>query len=99
MFIATCPDPSWDKVSGSLGLHKDEHHDQDYEESVFRSFAEEGGLIPVRYHRFMNVFTGFLPYLRLPMSPSFGACLDALIRPIPLSRFAFVNQLFVARKP
>ena len=66
---------------------------------VFRSFAEEGGLTPVRYLRFMNVFTGFLPYLRLPMSPSFGAFLDALIRPIPLSRFAFVNQLFVARNP
>jgi hypothetical protein len=33
------------------------------------------------------------------MTPSFGACLDALLRPIPLSRFTFVNQLFVARKP
>jgi SAM-dependent methyltransferase len=99
LFIATCPDPSWDKVSGSLGLHKDEHHEQDYEESVFRSFAEEAYLTPVCYHRFMNVFTGFLPYLRLPMSPSFGAFLDAFLRPIPLSRFTFVNQLFVARKP
>jgi hypothetical protein len=47
----------------------------------------------------MNVFTGFFPYLRLPISPSFGAFLDALLRPIPLSRFSFVNQLFVARKP
>ena len=68
-------------------------------DAVIQSFAEESGLTTVHDHRFMNVFTGFLPYLRLPMTPSFGAYLDALLRPIPLSRFTFVNQLFVARKP
>jgi SAM-dependent methyltransferase len=98
LFIATCPDPSWDKASGALGLHKDEHHEQDYDKEVFAFFAKEGGLTPICYHRFMNVFTGFLPYLRLPISPIVGAFLDAFIRPIPLSRFTFVNQLFVARK-
>jgi len=98
LFIASCPDPSWDKISGALGLHKDEHHEQDFNERVFESLVNECGLTTVHFHRFMNVFTGFLPYIRLPVSPLIGTILDTFLRPIPFSRHSFVNQLFVARK-
>jgi SAM-dependent methyltransferase len=98
LFIATCPDPSWDKISGALGLHKDEHHEQDFDESVFESLVNQSGLTMVHFHRFMNIFTGFLPYLRIPVTPYLGTLFDILLRPLPLSCYSFVNQLFVARK-
>lgn len=99
LFIATCPEPLWDNISGSLGLHKDEHHEQEFTKRLFHTVADQGGLSPVLYKRFMNVFTGFLPYLRIPVTPRVSAALDSVLRLIPGSRLFFVNQLFVARKP
>ena len=98
LFIATCPEPFWDKISGSVGLHKDEHHEQEFTRKLFNTTCESGGLHPLAYKRFMNLFTGFMPYLHIPVSPSFASKIDSFFRLLPSQKLFFVNQLFVARK-
>lgn len=99
LFVATCPYPLWDVISGTLRLHKDEHHARNYTRARFEEFARLGGLEPLRYQRFMLAPVGFLPYLRL--TPPVGAALaiDGVIAPVPVLNLACVNQAFAARRP
>jgi len=98
LFIATCPSPVWDRVSGTLGLHKDEHHTGAFTRARFEAFAASGGLTPVRYQRFMFALVGFLPYARVPVSAAAALRLDAWLAPMPIVNLAMVNQVFVARR-
>ncbi len=99
VFVASCPAGTWDAVSGKLGLHKDEHHEDAIDRSKFESLAREAGLEPVRYCRFMFAPVGFLPYLRLPVPAGLADGVDRTLRPLRIFDPFFVNQLFVARKP
>jgi SAM-dependent methyltransferase len=99
IFVASCPAPTWDRVSGSLGLHKDEHHTVAMDRKGFTDFAKVAGLEPLLYQPFMFAPVGFLPYAGIKVSPALAAGVDALLRPIPLSGLLMVNQLFVARRP
>jgi len=98
IFVATCPFPVWDQISGALRLHKDEHHTGAFNRSKFEAFARAGGLEPVRYQRFMFAPIGFLPYLGVKPSPSFALAVDSVLAPIPLVNLSMVNQVFVARR-
>lgn len=99
VFVATCPYPLWDVISGTLRLHKDEHHAKNYTRARFEEFANAGGLTPLRYQRFMLAPVGFLPYLRIVPPISTALAIDAVIAPIPLLNLTMVNQVFAARKP
>ena len=97
--VASCPAGTWDAISGALRLHKDEHHEDQIGREAFASFAAAAGLTTVRYCRFMFAPVGFLPYLRVPVSPRFADAVDRALRPLVVFNPCFVNQLFVARKP
>ena len=99
LFVATCPSPLWDKISGATGLHKEEYHFTDFRWPLFKDLCAGAGLEPVRYKPFMFVPYAFLPYLGIPVSATFSGKLDALVRALLIFRPTFVNQLFVARKP
>jgi SAM-dependent methyltransferase len=99
LFVATCPSPFWDKLSGSVGLHKDEYHFTEFRWSLFRDLCLQTGLEPVRYKPFMFVVYAFLPYLNIPVSAEFAQKLDHVLLALQVFRPTFVNQLFVARKP
>ncbi|CAG1004285.1 Ubiquinone biosynthesis O-methyltransferase [Phycisphaerales bacterium] len=99
VFVATCPYPVWDQISGALRLHKDEHHAGAFNKSRFEAFAAAGGLEPLKYQRFMLAPVGFLPYLRIPLSPALSLAADRILAPIPVVNLAMVNQVFVARRP
>ncbi len=97
--VASCPAGTWDTISGALRLHKDEHHEDQIGRESFASLAGAAGLTPVHYRRFMFAPVGFLPYLRVPVSPRFADAIDRVLRPLVVFNPFFVNQLFVARKP
>ena len=99
LFVATCPSPFWDKISGSVGLHKDEYHFTEFSWPLFRDLCLQTGLEPVRYKPFMFVAYAFLPYLNIPVSIEFAQKLDNVLLALQIFRPTFVNQLFVARKP
>lgn len=99
LIVATCPSGLWDEISGRLRLHPEEHHEQAFERQTFEDCASAAGLESVAYRRFMNAPMAFLPYLRIPVSPKWAGRADAVLRSLRIFELAFVNQLFVARKP
>lgn len=99
LMIATCPSGVWDRISGAVGLHKDEYHEGEFNRARFEQVARAGGLEPVCYQRFMFAPIGVLPYAKIPVSPGFALAIDRVLAPIPLVNLAMVNQVFVARKP
>ena len=99
VFVATCPSPFWDKVSGSLKLHQEELHQFDFDRKTFQRFAEQAGLEMLLYQRFMFVWVGLLPYLKISVSPVLADRIDAWLRMPRIFDLLFVNQLFVARAP
>ncbi len=99
LMIATCPSGIWDRISGAVGLHKDEYHEGEFNKARFEQVARAGGLEPLFYQRFMFAPIGVLPYARIPVSPAFALAVDSVLAPIPIVNLAMVNQVFVARKP
>ena len=98
LFVASCPSRLWDSISGGLKLHEDEYHEGSFDQRRFEALAREAGLQSLRYQRFMFAPVGFLPYLKIPVSPGFACRFDALVRAMRVFGFMFVNQLFVARR-
>ena len=99
LFVASCPNPFWDKLSGSVGLHKEEYHFTDFRWPLFRQLAIEAGMEAVRFKPFMSVPYAFLPYLKIPVSAAVADVIDAAVLTLRVFNFTFVNQLFIARKP
>jgi len=98
LLIATCPSPFWDKVSGSLGLHRDEFHARELGKKEMQELLLSTGFELVRYGRFMWAPVSFLPYLRIPVNPSLSLSVDSLVSGLKLFDWLFVNQYIVGRK-
>lgn len=96
VFVATCPSGMWDRTSGSLGLHKDEHHTGAFDRRRFEQVARAAGLEPKLYRRFMLAPVGVLPYLNIPIGAGTALAIDSLLWRIPIVNLAMVNQVFVA---
>jgi hypothetical protein len=62
------------------------------------AFTRQAGLELLEYRRFMLAPLGFLPYLRVRLSPASSVALDDAVRRLRLLDWLFVNQLLVARK-
>jgi SAM-dependent methyltransferase len=99
VFVATCPSGIWDRTSGSLGLHNDEHHTGAFDRGRFEAVAVAAGLVPKLYRRFMLAPVGVLPYLGIPVGAATGLAIDLLLWRIPIVNLAMVNQVFVATRP
>lgn len=99
VFVATCPYPVWDQISGAVKLHKDEYHAGHFVRRRFEEVAEAGGLEPLLYQRFMFAPVGFLPYLGIKVPPAMALSVDRALNNLPLMSLGMVNQVFVARKP
>jgi SAM-dependent methyltransferase len=99
LLIATCPSPTWDKISGKLNLHKEDFHAVDFNRKKFYKMAKEIGFQPLQYKKFMSAPLGFLPYLNISIYPRFSHAVDKMIRTVKFLNWTFVNQIFVARKP
>lgn len=98
VFVATCPNPLWDKIAGRLGLVADEHHAADMDRRALAAAVESAGLEFVSYDRFMFAPVGFVPYLRVPVAPRAALAVDRAVGALKLLDWAFVNQRIVAHK-
>jgi SAM-dependent methyltransferase len=99
VFVGTCPNVFWDHVAGALRLVADEHHAQRMTEQRMLEIVRDAGLDRPHFARFMLAPVGILPYLRVPVPPRLSLWIDRLVRPVPLSGLAYVNQVVVAQKP
>ncbi len=99
IFIATCPNPFWDNISTSLGLLRDDQHEVEFDKKGLENIVEAGGLEIISFERFMWAPISALPYLNVPISPSFSLKLDNIINSLQIFNFLFVNQCIIARKP
>jgi SAM-dependent methyltransferase len=99
VFVATCPNPFWDHVAGALRMVADEHHEQAMTRGRMIAITGEAGFTDVAFRRFMWAPTGVLPYLGVPLSPSFALRLDSALARVPLLGPGFVNQAVTARRP
>lgn len=99
VFVASSPNPLWDKIAGHLGMVADEFHTQEITPRRLRDLAHDAGFESIEFRPFMWVVTSFLPYLNVAPEPDLALRIDSLLRRIPFSRLAFVNQAVVGRKP
>lgn len=99
LFVATCPHPFWDTVSTHLGLLQGEGHEVKMNKGRMISMVGEAGMEVLAYEPFMWAPIGILPYLMIPLSPSFSLKLDRILRGARVFNFLFVNQCLIARKP
>jgi len=100
IFIATSPVPSWDKISTKFSGTKfgGEAHLTDINDQTMRRLAREAGLQVIESFRFMWAPVGFIPYLKISVSPSFAWAIDKVLNKIPFLGWSFVNQCFVLKK-
>ena len=98
IFIASCPSPFWDKVSGIIKLHHDEFHAQNFDKKLFVKLSKKVGFRQLQYRKFMSAPIGFLPYLKVNVSPKFSYNFDKALTFFRFLNWTFVNQLFVAQK-
>jgi SAM-dependent methyltransferase len=97
VLVATTPEPRWDALADRFHLLED-HHEFRIARRDLLTFAREAGLQLLEYRRFMLAPLGFLPYLRVRLSPASSVALDDAVRRLRLLDWLFVNQLLVARK-
>ncbi len=97
--VASSPVPAWDHVSHKLGLLKEDHHEVDMTKAKMQALLCNGGFERLAYRKFMWAPIAFLPYLRIPVSPSFSVQADLWIEKLKLFNALFVNQVVVGGKP
>lgn len=98
VLVATCPNPFWDAVAGRFKLVEDEFHEIEVNRDVMLRLADEAGFAWFEYRPFMFVVTGTLPYFGLNIDADLSLDIDELLRRLPGSDLAFVNQALVAVK-
>jgi SAM-dependent methyltransferase len=99
IFVATLPEPRWDRIAIKFGLLPDKFSESPMGKSEVLSLIGKCGLVPVFYAPFMFFPIGFLPYLKVRVRPHFALLFDKIIRKSGLLNWAFVNQCVIARKP
>jgi SAM-dependent methyltransferase len=99
IFVATCPQPTWDKISQKFGLLKGGHHEADLDRRAMIGLMEKSGLELLEYRRFMWTPIAFLPYLRLVPPVGLALAVDRFIGALRIYNWMFVNQAVIGRKP
>jgi len=99
LFVATAPNPFWDRVSSRLGLLKKEQHQMFLGRKELIQLIMNAGMEYVAFDRFMWAPVSVLPYLNIPVSPKLSLSIDTILRRIKIMDWLFVNQCIIARKP
>ena len=99
IFIATCPDPFWERVSTFLGLLKAGQHEVAMSRRKLIDAVRRAGLELITFDRFMWAPVSIFSYIGLSLSPSFALKLDRAVRALFVFNMLFVNQCVVARRP
>lgn len=100
LFIATAPNPFWDRMADVFGLSAfaGEHHEIQLDKKIFQALLNGTSLEFADFFPFMWVPIGFLPYLGIPFPPATAWSIDRMVARAGILNWSFVNQCFVARK-
>ncbi len=101
VLVATAPSHVWDKLSERIGPKNKfarDHHFSRIAPDTVREFGEKAGLEFVAFRPFMWVPIAFLPYLKMPVSPTLAEKVDKALAALRVFNWSFANQLFVLRK-
>lgn len=101
LFVATAPVPFWDRHTDFLHTKETfgaKAHMTDMGEDMMRNMAKKSGLHMVEYSKFMLAPVGFLPYLKISISPRIARSIDGILQKTHLFGWLYVNQCFVLQK-
>jgi SAM-dependent methyltransferase len=98
VFVATCPNPFWDRIAGRLGMVEDDAHEQQLDGPAMVDMLRAAGFTDIEYRPFMWAPVGSLPYLRVRVPPRLGLTVDRWVRKLRVFNAGFVNQAVVATK-
>lgn len=98
IFIATSPRPFWDYLSTKLRLLRKEQHEIEMSKKIIINFFKNAGFQYIIFDKFMWAPISFLPYMKIPVSPSFSLKIDSTIKKIYIFNWLFVNQIAIGRK-
>ena len=98
IFVATLPNPCWDKIAIALGLLPGNFSESPMGKRQIVSLIEECGLDVLSYEPFMFALSGFLPYLGLRVPIDQSIFFDKAINKLGILNWGFVNQCVIARK-
>jgi SAM-dependent methyltransferase len=98
LFLATCPDPSWDAAAARLGLVAGNFHVSPLNREKLITVVRAAGLGVVSCEKFMFMPLAILPYAGLRVSPDLSMRVDAFVRKLRILDWLFVNQFIVANK-
>jgi ubiquinone/menaquinone biosynthesis C-methylase UbiE len=98
VFVATCPNPLWDRAAGTLGLVADEHHEQQMTRHRLVDLLRNGGFEFVSYRPFMWAPVAALPYGGVYVPMNITSLVDSVARGARILDFTFVNQLVCGRR-
>lgn len=87
LFLATVPDPFWDRVATIIGLEPDGQHTNVPNLKVLKRFVRNAGLKPLEAKKFMLS----------PVGLPFENGVERVVRRLGMN-FLFANQLIAARK-
>lgn len=97
LLVATCPNPTWDAISGRLGLVEREHHVQEMSLERLRECISAAGFHVLEARRFMWAPVAALTYLGIPVPPRRALAIDTVAVRFPLLRRLCVNAYVIAR--
>lgn len=99
LFVATCPNPFWDRMSSKFGLVRGEFHASALDKRGMIEAVTGAGLELVSFEPFMWAPISMLPYFRIPVAATLSLTIDRIVRAARIFNWGYVNQCVVARKP
>lgn len=98
LFVATCPHPGWDRLVSRFGVQDASEHPSPLSTADLATRFKAAGFRVVDAFPFMLAPVGFLPYVRIPVSPSLAIAIDRPFQRFRPFGWLFANQCVVARK-
>lgn len=97
--VASCPNPTWDRVAGKLGMVDDDYHMTQIDLRCLQQMMISVGFHVQNARRFMWAPVAVLPYAKIPVPIHWAYWIDRVIDVIPLIRKLCVNACVVGMKP
>jgi len=97
--VASCPNPTWDRIAGKLGLVDDDYHMTKIDLRRLQQMMKSAGFQVKNSRRFMLAPIAVLSYAKIPIPIPFAYWVDRMANAIPLVRNLCVNAFVVGMKP
>lgn len=96
--VASCPNPTWDRVAGKLGMVDDDYHVTQIDLLRLQRMMMSAGFHVRNARRFMWAPIAVLPYAKISVPIHFASWIDRMVDIVPFVRNLCVNAFVVGAK-